>query len=102
MKQRRRIKQSFTLEERLAEEAQRLREEAEKQRPGSEREALLRKARQNENMAHLTEWLTSQPRSSNYAAHGEVSPKPCADRRRLGDRGLGAVRLKALTETEVS
>ncbi|MGY4287498.1 hypothetical protein ACVWXO_006718 [Bradyrhizobium sp. LM2.7] len=59
MTHRRRFKQSSPLEERLAEEAERLRQEAWKLPPGSLRETLLRKARQDETTAHIAEWLTS-------------------------------------------
>jgi hypothetical protein len=59
MKHRQRFKQTSPLEERLAEEAERLRQEARKLPPGSRREILLRKARQDEITAHLAEWLTS-------------------------------------------
>jgi hypothetical protein len=59
MKQRQPIKRISSLEERLAQEAQLLRQEAKRLRPGSEREALLRKARQNEIGADIAEWLTS-------------------------------------------
>ena len=57
--QRRRLKQLKPLEERLAEEAKRLREEAKLLPPGSVREATLRKARQAETGAHVSEWLSS-------------------------------------------
>jgi hypothetical protein len=57
--QRRHFKQTQPLEERLAEEARSLREQAKRLPPGREREALLRKARQDEIGAHMTEWLTS-------------------------------------------
>lgn len=56
---RRRIKQTLSLEERLSEEAKRLREEAKLLLPGAAREALLRKARQAETGAHMSEWLSS-------------------------------------------
>jgi len=59
MKQRRRFKQTTTLEARLAQEAERLREEAKKLPHGPEREILLRKARQAETGSHMSEWLTS-------------------------------------------
>jgi hypothetical protein len=59
MQHRRRFKQITALEERLADEAKRLREEAKLLPPGADREALLRKARQAETGAHLTEWITS-------------------------------------------
>lgn len=56
---RRHFKQTQPLEERLAEEARSLREQAKTLPPGQEREAMLRKARQDEISAHMTEWLTS-------------------------------------------
>jgi hypothetical protein len=59
MQRRRRIKQILTLEERLAEEAKRLREEAKKLPPGPSREDLLRKAREDEIVARMAEWITS-------------------------------------------
>ena len=59
MQRRRRIKQILTLEERLAEEAKRLREEAKKLLPGPSREDLLRKAREDETVARMAEWITS-------------------------------------------
>ncbi|MET3990575.1 hypothetical protein ABID65_002210 [Bradyrhizobium sp. S3.9.2] len=59
MTQRRRFKQTTTLEERLAQEAQRLREEAKRLPHGPEREFLLRKARQAETGSHMSEWLRS-------------------------------------------
>ena len=57
--QRRRLKQTTSLEERLAEQAQRLRDEAETLPPGIERERIIRKARQAETGARITEWLNS-------------------------------------------
>jgi hypothetical protein len=57
--QRRRFKQTVPLEERLAQEAARLREQASKLPQGSEREILLRRARQAETGSHLSEWLRS-------------------------------------------
>jgi hypothetical protein len=57
--QRRRIKQTQSLEERLADEAKLLRETAKSIPPGAERDRLLRKARQDETALHLTEWLSS-------------------------------------------
>jgi hypothetical protein len=57
--ERRQFKDILSLEERLAEEAKLLREKAKRLPPGSERETLLRKARQDEIGAHITEWLTS-------------------------------------------
>jgi hypothetical protein len=59
VQRRRRIKHTLSLEERLAEEAKRLREEAKKLPPGPTREGLLRKAREDEMVAHMAEWITS-------------------------------------------
>ncbi|MET4631025.1 hypothetical protein ABIB83_008085 [Bradyrhizobium sp. I1.8.5] len=59
MKHRRRFKQTTSLEERLALEAERLREQAKSLPHGREREILLRKARQAETGSHMSEWLTS-------------------------------------------
>jgi hypothetical protein len=57
--QRRRFKQTLTLEERLAIEAQRLREEAKKLPPGAEQAELLRKAREDEMVAQMAGWISS-------------------------------------------
>ncbi len=57
--ERRRIKQTQSLEERLAEQAKRLREEAKAALPGIERESLLRRARQAETGSHMSELLRS-------------------------------------------
>ncbi|MBR0826734.1 hypothetical protein JQ596_14385 [Bradyrhizobium manausense] len=57
--ERRRFKQTISLEERLAEEAKRLREKAKALPPGIERDTLLRKARQAETGSHMSEWLRS-------------------------------------------
>jgi hypothetical protein len=59
MHRRRRFRHAKSLEERLAQEALELREEAGNLLAGSKREALLRKARQDETAAYLAEWLTS-------------------------------------------
>lgn len=56
---RRRRKQTDLLEERLLKEAQRLREEARKLPPSPERLELVRRARQVETSAHLSDWLRS-------------------------------------------
>ena len=56
---RRRFKQTQPLGERLAEEAAELRRVAETLPPGPERDAVLRKARQDETALHMTEWLNS-------------------------------------------
>lgn len=57
--QRRRFKQSRSLEERLDAEAKRLRDEARSLPPGAAREAALRKARQTETASHMNAWLAS-------------------------------------------
>jgi hypothetical protein len=57
--QRRRFKQTQTLEERLAEEADRLRSEAKGTPPGIERVELMRRARRAETAAHMNQWLSS-------------------------------------------
>lgn len=56
---RRRFKQAQSLEERLASETMELRKVAESLAPGSKRDAVLRKARQDEAAMHMTEWLNS-------------------------------------------
>lgn len=56
---RRRFKQTDTLEQRLADEAERLRQQAELLPPGALREQVLRKARQCETGSHMSEWLRS-------------------------------------------
>jgi hypothetical protein len=48
-----------SFEERLAEEAQRLKNEAKALPPGTQREGLLRKARQAETASHINQWLNS-------------------------------------------
>lgn len=59
MLKRRRIKQTDILEERLGAEAIKLRQEAKSLPAGPKREELLRKARQAEVGAHMSEWLRS-------------------------------------------
>ncbi len=46
------------LDQRLIEEAQRLRKEAKGTHPGIERDRLIRRARQAETAARISEWLT--------------------------------------------
>ena len=57
--ERRRFKQTQSLEERLVIEAKRLRAEAKLLAPGAARDDLLRRARQAETGAHMSEWLRS-------------------------------------------
>lgn len=60
MNKRRRYKHpEILLEDRLAAEAVRLRDEAKTMKPGAAREVILRKARQAETGAHMSEWLRS-------------------------------------------
>lgn len=59
MTARRCIKQTLSLEQRLADKARRWREEAKLLRPGAMRDALIRKARQAETGSHMSEWLSS-------------------------------------------
>ena len=56
---RRRFKHSISLEQRLAEEAQRWREQAGLLPPGPLRDEALRRARQAETGSHMSEWLQS-------------------------------------------
>lgn len=57
--ERRRFKQSISLDKRLADRARRLRDEAHGTPPGIERDRLIRLARQAETASHLNEWLAS-------------------------------------------
>jgi hypothetical protein len=57
--ERRHFRHTMTLEERLAQEAERLRKEARGTPPGIERDRMLRQARQAETASHVNEWLAS-------------------------------------------
>ena len=57
--QRRFNQQTLSLSERLAIFAKAAREKASLLRPGAERDELLRKARQADTTAHLTDWVNS-------------------------------------------
>ena len=59
MKKRRHYKQTSSLLDRLAVEAERLRSEAKLRPPGPVRDEVLRKLRQAETASHLTEWINS-------------------------------------------
>ncbi|MET4092312.1 hypothetical protein ABIB81_009631 [Bradyrhizobium sp. I1.7.5] len=59
MGERRRVKQTRSLEERMAEQAAKLKTMADRLSPGVEREALLKRARIAEIGAHITDWLRS-------------------------------------------
>ena len=56
---RNRVKQTQSLEERLAGEATRLRQQAKLLPPGADRETLIRKARQAETGSNMSAWLSS-------------------------------------------
>lgn len=59
MFKRRRFKQQITLQDRLSAWAARVQEQADKLRPGPERDALIRKARQADVAIHLDDWARS-------------------------------------------
>ena len=63
IKRRRRVKQTYSLEERIAQEAERLREQAKNLPPGRERETMLRKVRQAEAGLHMSEMLRLRVRT---------------------------------------
>jgi hypothetical protein len=56
---RRRLKQTASLEERLTEDTEQLREQAKTLPPGASLDHVLRRIRQNETAAHMSEWLNS-------------------------------------------
>jgi len=59
MVERRRIIQTRSLEERMAEQAVKLKDQAQQLPAGAEREALLKRARLAETGSHISDWLTS-------------------------------------------
>ena len=59
MFKRRHFEQIKSLEQRLADEAERLRELAKMLPAGLVRDAVLKKAHQTETASHMNEWLTS-------------------------------------------
>ena len=54
-----RVKHENSFADRLADHARRLRDEAKTLRSRSERDDLIRKARQAETASHLAQWLSS-------------------------------------------
>ncbi|MGY8706035.1 hypothetical protein RAD16_09860 [Bradyrhizobium sp. 18BD] len=54
---RRRVQQTRSLEERMAEQAAKLKEQAAQLPAGPERDAVLRRARVAETGAHLSDWV---------------------------------------------
>ena len=57
--ERRRFKQESPLDQRLEDHAKRLRDEARGTPPGIKRDDLIRRARQAETAARLSEWISS-------------------------------------------
>jgi hypothetical protein len=60
MQRRRRSKQPTSLKDRLASFATEVRDKASLLRPGPERDALLKKARQADTAARIDDWANSQ------------------------------------------
>jgi len=60
MLKRRRFKQARSLKDQLLAFAKEVREAASRLRPGPEKEALLKKARQADTAAHIEEWANSR------------------------------------------
>jgi hypothetical protein len=56
---RQRINHTSSLEDRLADQAQRFRDQAKTLPPGRERDELMHKARQAETASHINEWVSS-------------------------------------------
>jgi hypothetical protein len=59
MKKRIRVRQTLSLQDRLAAFARDIRTQAAELKPGIERDLLLKKARQPETAAHLDNWVNS-------------------------------------------
>jgi hypothetical protein len=59
MSHRRRVTQTQTLEQRLAVMALEIRAKAQQLKAGPERDAMLKKAREAETAAHLSDWVNS-------------------------------------------
>jgi hypothetical protein len=57
--QRRRIKQTTSLKDRLTSFAKEIREKASQLRPGPEQDALLKRASRAETASHIDEWANS-------------------------------------------
>ena len=57
--QRRRIKQTVSLKDRLTSFAEELKAKASQLRPGPEQDALLKRARQADIASHIDEWASS-------------------------------------------
>ena len=59
MQRRNRTPQTISFKDRLSAFAKEVRDKAEALRPGPERDALLKKARQADTAAHLDDWASS-------------------------------------------
>ena len=59
MQDRRRLKQTLSLNDRLRLFSDQLRTKAAELRPGPEKDALLRRARQADTASHLDDWVNS-------------------------------------------
>ena len=59
MSERRRFKQTASLQDRVVAWAKQVREEADRLPPGPDRDALLKKARQTETAMNLEKWVSS-------------------------------------------
>jgi len=59
MMKRRRVKQTQSLQDRLATWAEEVREQAARLPPGPERDTLLKKLRQADTASHLEDWANS-------------------------------------------
>jgi hypothetical protein len=64
VKRRRRVRQTVSLQDRLAQQARDDRDLARNLPPGREREELLRRARRAESASQMTGWLTLPQRKS--------------------------------------
>ena len=78
MTKRRRVKQTISLEQRLADEAKRLREKAKLLKPSPRRDAMLRKAREAETGLHIAEWIQRPATTGVRPPHSAGSDTPAS------------------------
>lgn len=71
---RRRIKQSVSFKQRLADEAARFRKAAEELPPGTARELLMKRVRQAEAAMQMNDWLAT-PGAAPASALGQLTAK---------------------------
>jgi hypothetical protein len=71
---RRRIKQSISFNQRLADEAERFRKAAEELPPGTARELLMKRVRQAEAALQISDWLAT-PGAAPPSALGQLRTK---------------------------